>query len=93
MYFVQVTEQVSAVQGTTEKDLTDPYGHFISKKKCQILSTPIVFAPDEVFDTYVDIKDDLYLDVQFFKVLIQKANTYMHIFFQLGIFSPGRLLN
>ena len=65
----------------------------ISKKKCQILSTPIVFAPDEVFDTYVDIKDDLYLDVQFFKVLIQKANTYMHIFFQLGIFSPGRLLN
>ena len=29
LYFVQVTEQVSAVQGTAEKDLTDPYGHFI----------------------------------------------------------------
>ena len=65
----------------------------ISKKKFQILSTPIVFAPDEVFDTYVDITDDLYLDVQSFKPLIQKANTYMSIFFQLGIFSPGRLLN
>ena len=49
----------------------------ISKKKFQILSTPIVFVPDEVFDTYVDIMDDLYLDVQSFKLLIQKANTYM----------------
>ena len=29
LYFVQVIEQVSAVQGTAEKDLTDPYGHFI----------------------------------------------------------------
>ena len=92
LYFVRVTEK-----GTAEKDLTDPYGHFvgtsekflkgyylkqcrskqISKKKFQILSTPIVFAPDEVFDTYVDITDDLYLDVQSFKLLIQKANTYV----------------
>ena len=38
---------------------------------------PIVFAPDEVLDTYVDITNDLYLDVQSFKLLIQKANTYM----------------
>ena len=108
LYFVQVTEK-----GTAEKDLTDPYGHFIgtgekflkeyylkqcrskqiSKKKFQILSTPIVFAPDEVFDTYVDITDNLYLDVQSLKLLIQQVNTYMKIFFQLGIFSPGRLLN
>ena len=48
----------------------------ISKKNFQILSTRIVFAPDEVFDTYVDITDDLYLDVQSFKRLIQKPNTY-----------------
>ena len=80
LYFVQVTEK-----GTAEKDLTDPYGHFIgtsekflkgnylkqcrskqiSRKKFQILSTPTVFAPDEVFETYVDITDDLYLDVVF----------------------------
>ena len=65
----------------------------ISKKKFQILSTPIVFAPNEVFDTYVDITDNLYLDVQSLKLLIQQVNTYMKIFFQLGIFSPGRLLN
>ena len=38
---------------------------------------PTVFAPDEVFDTYVDITDDLYLDVQSFELLIQKPNTYM----------------
>ena len=74
LYFGQVTEKVSA-----EKDLTDPYCHFIgtgekflkgyylkqnrskqiSKKKFQILSTPIAFAPNEVFDTYVDVTDDL----------------------------------
>ena len=80
LHFVQVTEK-----GTAEKDLTDPYGHFIgtsekflkgnylkqcrskqiSRKKFQILSTPTVFAPDEVFETYVDITDDLYLDVVF----------------------------
>ena len=33
-----------------------------SRKKFQILPTPIVFAPDEVFDTYVDISDDLHLN-------------------------------
>ena len=74
LYFVQVTEKCTA-----EKDLTDPYCHFVgtggkflkryclkkcrskqtSKKKFQIFSTPIVFAPDKVFDTYVIITDDL----------------------------------
>ena len=49
----------------------------IDKKKFQILPTPIVFAPDEVFDTYVDISDDLHLDVQSFKLLMLKANSYM----------------
>ena len=92
LYFVKVTEK-----DTAEKDLTDPYGHFIGtgekflkgyylkqcrskqirKKKFQILPTPIVFAPDEVFNTYVDITNDLYLDVQSFEILIQKADFYM----------------
>ena len=49
----------------------------INKYKFQILSTPIVLAPNEVFDTYVDITDNLYLDVQLFKLLIQRDNTYM----------------
>ena len=49
----------------------------ISQKKSQISSTPIVFASHEFFDTYVDITNNLYLDVQSFKLLIQKANTYM----------------
>ena len=92
LYFVKVTEK-----GTAQKDLTDPYGHFIgngkrffkgfyfklsrskhiSKKKFQLLPTPIVFAPDEVSDTIVETTEDLYLDAQHFKRLIQKANTYM----------------
>ena len=48
-----------------------------SKKKFQLLPKPILFAPDEFFDTYVEITEDLYLDAQHFKRLIQKANSYM----------------
>ena len=84
--FIEVPSFVSPSSGsqvtekcTAEKDLTDPYGHFVgtggkflkryclkkcrskqtSKKKFQIFSTAIVFAPDKVFDTYVIITDDL----------------------------------
>ena len=79
LYFVKVTEK-----GTAQKDLTDPYGHFIgngerflkgfylklsrskhnSKEKFQLLPTPIAFAPDEVFDTCVEISEDPDLDAQ-----------------------------
>ena len=52
------------------------YKQFI-KKKFQVLPTPIVFAPDEVCDTYVDIFNDLHLDVQSFKLLIQKVISYI----------------
>ena len=89
---MKVTEK-----GTAQKDLTDPYGHFIgngerflkgfylklsrskhiSKKNIQLLPIPIAFAPDEVFDTYVAITENLYLDAQHFELLIQKANSYM----------------
>ena len=64
----------------------------INNKKFQLLPTPIVFAPDEVFDTYVEFTEDLYLDAQHFKLLIQKANSYMYfssycyIFIVSGIF-------
>ena len=81
LYFVKVTEKGTAEKyltdpyghfiGTGEKFLKGYYlkqcrSKQISKKKFQILPTPIVFAPDEVFDTYVDITDDLYFDVQSF---------------------------
>ena len=79
LYFFNVTEK-----GTAQKDLTDPYGHFIgngerflkgfylklsrskhnSKEKFQLLPTPIAFAPDEVFDTCVEISEDPDLDAQ-----------------------------
>ena len=92
LYFVKFTEKGTAEKdltapyrhfiGTGEKFLKGYYlkqwrSKQLSKKKFQILPTPIVFAPDEVFDTYVDITDDLYLDVQSFEILIQKANFYM----------------
>ena len=47
----------------------------ISKKKFQILPSSIVFAPDKVCDTYIEISDDLNLDVKSFNLLIQKANS------------------
>ena len=92
LYLVKVTEK-----GTVQKDLTDPYAHFIgngerflkgfylklsrskhiSKKKFHLLLTPIVFAPDEVFDTYLEITEDLNLDAQQLKRLIQRANSFM----------------
>ena len=48
-----------------------------SKNKFQLLPTPIIFAPDEVFDAYVEITEDPYLNAQHFKLLIQKTNSYM----------------
>ena len=92
LYFVNVTEKGTAHEDLSdsyghyitsgEKYLKGFYlkmsrSKKIDKKKFQILPTPIVFAPDEVFDTYVDISDDLHLDVQSFKLLMLKANSYM----------------
>ena len=63
--------------GNGEKFLKLLRSKHISKKKFQLLPTPTVFAPDEAFDTYVEITENLYLDAQHFKLLIQKANSYM----------------
>ena len=49
----------------------------INKTMFQIQLTPIAFAPDEVWNIYVDISNDLHLDIQSFKLLIQKANSYV----------------
>ena len=49
----------------------------VSKKKFQLLPTPIAFAPDKVSDNCVGITEDLYLDAQHFKLLIQKATSFM----------------
>ena len=35
-----------------------------NKKKFQVLPTEILFAPDEVFGTYIDISGYLYLDTE-----------------------------
>ena len=92
LYFVKVTEKDTAQKdltesyghliGNSERFLKGFYlklsrSKHISKKKFQLFPTPIVFAPDEVFDTYVEITDDLYLDAPHFKLLIQKANSYI----------------
>ena len=52
------------------------YRH-VSKKKLQVLPIDTVVDPDEVFDTYIVISVDLHINVESFKLLIQKANSYM----------------
>ena len=90
LYFVKVTEKGTAQKGLTNPMATSLVMKVFerilfetvkikahSKKRFQVLLTPIVFAPDEVFDTYVEITKYLYLDAQHFKLLIQKVNSYM----------------
>ena len=87
--FVKVTEKNTAQKdltdpyghfnGNGERFLKGFYlklsrSKHISNKKFQLLPTGIVV---EVFDTYIEITEDLYLDAQHFKLLIQKANSYM----------------
>ena len=62
---------------TVYENYHDAFPSFFSHVAILIKHKPIVFAPDEVFDTYVAITEDLYLDAQYFKLLIQKANSYM----------------
>ena len=47
----------------------------IGKKKYQVLPTGIVFNPDEVFDTYIQFSEDLYLDNNIHDCLLQKENS------------------
>ena len=46
----------------------------ISHKKFQILRTSILFPPDEIYDTYLEIDDDLQLNVNIYFALVAKAH-------------------
>ena len=110
LYFVKVTEKetaheeladsygyfiTSGGQFLKERYLKMSRSKQISKKKFQILPTPIVFALDEGYETYIDISDDLHLVVQTVKLLIQKADCNMQFIRLLvhGIFDDKRLLS
>ena len=43
-------------------------------KQFSTLPTRIVIAPDEIYDTYVGLNDDLELDTDTYKMLIRKAS-------------------
>lgn len=45
----------------------------ISFKKFEILPLDVYITPNEVFDTYVEIDDDLLLNIMIYKELIRKA--------------------
>ena len=46
----------------------------ISHKKFQILRTSTLFPPDEIYDTYLEIDDDLQLNVNIYFALVAKAH-------------------
>ena len=68
LYFVKVAEK-----GTAQKDLTDPYGHFIGNDERFLKGFYLKLTRSKHID-YIAITEDLYLDAQHFKILIQKAN-------------------
>ena len=45
----------------------------IKEKKFAILPAKIAVTPDEVYDTYADINDDLEIDCNIYNMLIAKA--------------------
>ena len=42
-------------------------------KRLSTLPTRMVITPDEIYNTYVDFKDDLELDIYVYNILIRKA--------------------
>ena len=46
----------------------------ISHKKFQILRTSILFPPDEIYDTYLEIDDDLQFNFNIYFALVAKAH-------------------
>ena len=49
----------------------------IKVKKFTILPAEIAVTPDEVYDTYVDISDDLEIDCNIYNMLIAKAKYWI----------------
>ena len=47
----------------------------MSFKKFDILPLDVVITPEEIFDTYVDINENMLLDINLYNSLIQKAKS------------------
>ena len=69
----------------------------INHKKFQILRTSILFPPDEIYDTYLEIDDDLQLNVNIYFALVAKTHipdlSFWHSYWTvpicfISLFSP-----
>ena len=91
-YFVKIVEKVTASEDINDRYghfisagemffkgfyLKMARSKNVGKKMYQILPTEIVFSPDEVFDTYIEFSEDLYLDINIHNSLLQKANSHL----------------
>ena len=45
----------------------------MNKKKFELLTNAVYITPDEVHDSYVNIDEDMMIDIQHYNALIQKA--------------------
>ena len=75
LYFVKVTEKGNAI-----KDMKAQYGHFIHTGELLWIMTCILSPPDDIYDTYVEIDNDLLLNLNICNALVAKA----HILFDIG---------
>ena len=60
--------------------MNDQYGHFIHTGELLRIMTCILSIPDDIYDTYVEIDNDLLLNLNICNALVAKA----HILFDIG---------
>ena len=63
----------------------------LNYKKFQLLPTNVLFPPDEIYDTYVDIDFELQLNINIYNSLISKSN-YRLKTAHISIYSLFKLL-
>ena len=51
----------------------------LNTKKLQILPTSVLLPPDDVYDAYVEIDNDLQLTMNIYNALIAKAHIWLDI--------------
>ena len=51
----------------------------LNTKKLHVLPTSVLLHPDDVYDTYVEIDNDLQLTMNIYNALIAKAHIWLDI--------------
>ena len=49
----------------------------MNHKQFKVLSTAVVFEPDEVYDTYINNHENLQIDINIYNALLLKASKWI----------------